>query len=62
MKTICLTCKGNGFIKTIQEEDGEVTIHQCWECQSTGEIKYEDMGNKSEYAYTILSNVLISLL
>ena len=26
------------------------------------EIKYEDMGNKSEYAYTILSNVLISLL
>ena len=30
--------------------------------KSLSEIKYEDMGNKSEYAYTILSNVLISLL
>ena len=42
MITICFNCKGNGFIKTKDEEDGETNIHQCWECKSTGEIKHED--------------------
>jgi len=42
MITICFNCKGNGFIKTKDEEDGEINIHQCWECESTGEIKHED--------------------
>ena len=41
-KIICSNCKGNGFIKTKDEEDGETNIHQCWECKSTGEIRHED--------------------
>jgi len=40
MKIICTTCKGNGFLK-VGTEYGE-TVHQCWDCESTGEIKYED--------------------
>ena len=36
-KYICPTCKGNGFVKvaSIIEED---TVHQCWDCDSEGEI------------------------
>ena len=36
-KYICPTSKGNGFVKvaSIMEED---TVHQCWDCDSEGEI------------------------
>ena len=38
-KAICDVCKGNGFVKIIDREDPkEVNIHQCWECDSEGEI------------------------
>ena len=50
MIAICQNCKGNGYIKTIQEEDGDVTIHQFCECKSTGEIKHED--DDSYWNYT----------
>ena len=49
MIAICYNCKGNGYIKTIQEEDGEVTVQQCWECKSTGEIKHEDSNSYWNY-------------
>jgi len=49
MIAICHNCKGNGFIKTKDEEDGEINIHQCWKCESKGEIKYED--NDSYWNY-----------
>ena len=42
MIAICYNCKGNGFIKTKDEEDGDINVHQCWICESTGEIKHED--------------------
>ena len=44
-KLICSTCKGNGYIKLINDEDRESYIHQCWDCDSEGEF-YEttDMG------------------
>ena len=42
MIAICINCNGNGFIRIKDPEDGNVNIHQCWECESKGEIKYED--------------------
>ena len=36
---ICQICNGNGYIKITDKEDNkEVNIHQCWECDSKGEI------------------------
>ena len=35
-KTICDTCKGNGYVKIRMEE--ESNVHQCWECDSEGEF------------------------
>ena len=43
-KLICPTCKGNGYIKIINEEDRESYVHQCWDCDSEGEF-YETTNN-----------------
>ena len=38
-KSICDTCNGNGFVKIIDREDPkETNVHQCWDCESEGEI------------------------
>ena len=38
-KAICNVCNGNGFIKIKDEEDPrDINIHQCWECDSEGEL------------------------
>ena len=47
MKTICKTCKGNGFVK-VGTEWGE-TVGQCWDCESEGEIKHEDSDSYWNY-------------
>ena len=36
-KFICPTCKGNGFVKVASMLDEE-TVHQCWDCDSEGEV------------------------
>ena len=33
---ICPTCKGNGYVKVATE--GKDEVHQCWDCDSEGEI------------------------
>ena len=38
MIAICHNCKGNGFIKIKNEEDQQMYVHQCWQCESTGEL------------------------
>ena len=41
-KAICTTCNGNGYVK-VMKEDEEPHVHQCWDCDSQGEIyDYED--------------------
>ena len=36
---ICDTCKGNGYITLPDAEDPrEMNVHQCWDCDSEGEI------------------------
>ena len=38
-KAICDVCKGNGFVRIINNEDSkEDSVHQCWECDSEGEF------------------------
>ena len=34
---ICDTCKGNGYI-TIVNNFNDKQVHQCWDCDSEGEI------------------------
>ena len=37
-KVICTTCKGNGYLKIKTEHNIQETIHQCWVCDSEGEL------------------------
>ena len=37
-KLICSTCKGNGYVKVASLEEDELTVHQCWDCDSEGEF------------------------
>ena len=43
-KLICSTCKGNGYGKVASLEEDELTVHQCWDCDSEGEF-YETADN-----------------
>ena len=43
-KLICSTCKGNGYVKVASLEEDELTVHQCWDCDSEGEF-YETTNN-----------------
>ena len=53
MIAICHNCKGNGFIKIQDPEDpNEINVHQCWQCESTGEIKHEDSDSYWNYTST----------
>ena len=38
---ICETCKGNGYIKIVHDNN-EDNIHQCWSCESEGEIYVDE--------------------
>ena len=35
---ICPTCKGNGYVKVASLEKDESSVHQCWDCDSEGEL------------------------
>ena len=37
---ICETCKGNGYVKIIHSDD--IGIHQCWTCESEGELYVDE--------------------
>jgi len=37
-KTICLQCKGNGYVRTLFEEGREELITDCKKCDNQGEI------------------------
>ena len=43
-KLICSTCRGNGYVKIVNDEDRETYVHQCWDCDSEGEF-YETTDN-----------------
>jgi DnaJ-class molecular chaperone len=35
---VCPTCRGNGYVKVACIMDTEDMIHQCWDCDSQGEL------------------------
>ena len=35
---VCPTCKGNGYVKVACIIEKEDMIHQCWDCDSQGEL------------------------
>ena len=37
-KGICPNCKGNGY-EQVTNNKGKTNIHQCWMCESEGEVK-----------------------
>ena len=39
---ICPTCKGNGYVKVASLDKDESTVHQCWDCDSEGEIYVDE--------------------
>ena len=41
-KYVCPTCKGNGFVKVASLEYPDYTVHQCWDCDSEGELYEAD--------------------
>tara|TARA_R100001591_G_C4215274_1_gene147581 strand:- start:9 stop:206 length:198 start_codon:yes stop_codon:yes gene_type:complete len=45
-KVICSVCRGNGYLKIKQVNNFTDTIHQCWVCDSEGEL-YEK--NDTDY-------------
>ena len=38
-KNICPNCKGNGYVR-VTDKKGKTNTHQCWMCESDGEIKW----------------------
>ena len=44
-KVICSACKGNGYLKIKTEWNIEDTIHQCWVCDSEGELYEKNNAN-----------------
>ena len=42
----CQVCKGNGYVKITDKEDKKrINIHQCWECDSKGEVNAVSLEN-----------------
>ena len=35
---VCPTCKGNGYVKVAWILDHDNMVHQCWDCDSQGEL------------------------
>tara|TARA_R100000742_G_C4192686_1_gene24256 strand:- start:356 stop:553 length:198 start_codon:yes stop_codon:yes gene_type:complete len=43
---VCPTCKGNGYVKVACIMEKDDMIHQCWDCDSQGEIyDYDEVGD-----------------
>ena len=44
---ICPDCNGNGYVKIIHDNN-ETNVHQCWTCESQGEL-YVDESEVTEF-------------
>ena len=47
---ICDNCHGNGYI-TMIDKHNKTNVHQCWECESNGEIKNYDQAEVDDFIY-----------
>ena len=51
-KAICDVCNGNGYVKVVHVDQKD-HVHQCWECESNGEIKNYDQAEVDDFIYNI---------
>ena len=47
---ICYNCRGNGDVTVIDKQD-KTNVHQCWVCESEGEIKNYDQAEVDDFIY-----------
>ena len=47
---ICDNCHGNGYI-TVIDNHNKTNVHQCWVCESNGEIKNYDQAEVDDFIY-----------
>ena len=47
---ICDNCRGNGYITVIDKEN-KTNVHQCWTCESEGEIRNYDQAEVDDSIY-----------
>ena len=47
---ICDNCRGNGYVTVIDNQD-RTQVHQCWECESEGEIRNYDQAEVDDFIY-----------
>jgi DnaJ-class molecular chaperone len=47
---ICDNCRGNGYI-TVIDNQNKTNVHQCWECESEGEIRNYDQAEVDDFIY-----------
>ena len=47
---ICDNCRGNGYV-TVIDSHNKTNIHQCWVCESEGEIKGYDQSEVDSFIY-----------
>ena len=47
---ICYNCRGNGYVTVIDKQD-KTNVHQCWVCESEGEIKNYDQAEVDDFIY-----------
>ena len=48
---ICHTCKGNGNVKVACIYEKEDMVHQCWDCESQGELYDYEGDSEIEISY-----------
>ena len=47
---ICQNCRGNGYI-TVIDNHNKTNVHQCWVCESEGDIKNYDQAPVDDFIY-----------
>ena len=47
---ICDNCRGNGYV-TVIDKQNKTNVHQCWVCESNGEIKNYDQAEVDDFIY-----------
>ena len=47
---ICDNCRGNGYV-TVIDNNNKTNVHQCWVCESEGEIKNYDQAEVDDFIY-----------
>ena len=47
---ICQNCRGNGYI-TVIDNHNKTNVHQCWVCESEGDIKNYDQAEVDDFIY-----------